>query len=341
MQYRPLGRSEIKASVVTFGAWAVGGWMWGGQEESDAIAAIHAAIDAGVNTIDTAPMYGFGRSEEIVGKAVADRRDGVVIATKCGMRWDHQKGKLFFTSSEEAIDAEGDHDVYVYNGPESIRVEVERSLRRLGTDYIDLLQTHWQDPTTPLEETIGVLDELVTEGKIRAFGPCNATPEQLAAYAGGGASTDQEKFSMIDRGLESTNIAYCLDEGLAVLAYSPMANGLLTGRMSPDREFAPTDLRSQRPRFSVQNRKRVAVFLDALMPLAEGHDATLAQLVVAWTIQQPGVTHALVGARTPEQAVENAEAASIRLGQGELDKIDDALEKLGELDASVPRATRK
>lgn len=340
MQYRPLGRSEIKASVITFGAWAIGGWMWGKQDEAAAVEAIHAALDAGINTIDTAPMYGFGKSEEIVGKAIAGRRDDVVIADKCGMRWDLEKGKLFFNSSLESIDANGEHPIHIYSGPESIRVEVERSLVRLGTDYIDLYQTHWQDVTTPLEETIGVLDELVTEGKIRAFGPCNADPEQLAAYAGGGASTDQEKFSMIDRDLESTNIAYCLDEGLAVLAYSPMANGLLTGRMSPDRQFEATDLRAQRPRFSVENRKRVAVFLDALAPIAEGHDATLAQLVVAWTIQQPGVTHALVGARTAEQAIENAGAASIRLGQGEMKKIDEALKKLGVLEAAVPRSSK-
>lgn len=149
MRYRSLGQSGIQASVVAFGAWAIGGWPWGGTDESNAIAAIHKALDLGMNLIDTAPAYGLGLSEEIVGKALQGRRDKAIIATKCGLVWHTDKGTYYFT--------EYDKPVYRYLGPESIRYEVEQSLKRLRTDYIDLLQTHWQDPTTPIEDTMGEL----------------------------------------------------------------------------------------------------------------------------------------------------------------------------------------
>ncbi|MBI1370658.1 MAG: aldo/keto reductase [Planctomycetes bacterium] len=331
MQHLPLGVSNISASRVIFGAWAIGGWMWGGQDEAQAIASIHAALDAGINTIDTAPMYGMGRSEQIVGKALAGRRDKVVIATKCGMRWDLAKGKMFFRTDEDSVNNEsGDYAVHIYNGPESIREEVERSLKRLNTDYIDLYQTHWQDPTTPLDQTLAELVKLRDEGKIRAFGPCNADMVQLHQYTLAGASTDQEKYSMLDRDPEAERLPYCREHNVAVLVYSPLSNGLLTGKVTADRKFAADDLRAQRPRFTVESRTKINDRLGRIAPIAKSHGLTLAQLVIAWTLAQPGLTHALIGARTIKQSQENAAAADVKLSEDELAAIDTAIEDLAE-----------
>ena len=195
MRHRPLGQSGIEASVVAFGAWAVGGGFWGAADDEASVDAIHKALDAGINFIDTAPVYGLGHSEEIVGRAIKGRRDQVVVATKCGLVWHVQKGTFMFDETGTPI--------HRYLGPESIRYEVEQSLRRLQTDYIDLYQTHWQDATTPIEETMATLLQLKQEGKIRAIGVSNATTQQMDEYrAKGQLDSDQEKYSMLDRGLE-------------------------------------------------------------------------------------------------------------------------------------------
>src|SRR5687768_9437262 len=178
MKKRPLGHSGIEASVVAFGAWAIGGWTWGGADEQESIRAIHAFLDAGGNLIDTAPVYGFGRSEEVVGKAIADRRDKVVLATKCGLRWDlseSQKKRAVkrFSTNDENIDWSGrpsEKSFFIYNGADGIREEVERSLKRLRTDVIDLYQPHWQDDPSPIEERMRALEDLKQAGKIRAIG---------------------------------------------------------------------------------------------------------------------------------------------------------------------------
>lgn len=328
MQHAPLGTPDISASRIALGAWAIGGWMWGGQDEDESIRCIHAAIDAGITLIDTAPMYGMGRSEEVVGKAIADRRDQVVVATKCNMRWDldEPKGRAFFRTDDDAISPEGAKQVYIYGGPESVRLEIERSLVRLGIDCIDLIQTHWQDESTPIADTVGELLKLRDEGKVRAIGACNASIEQLDEYRAAGAmDTDQERYSMLDREIEAVKLPWCIKHGAAVLAYSPLCNGLLTGKMGPERTFPADDLRSQRPRFSVDSRTRVAAMLDELQPIAMRHGTTLSQLAIAWTLAQPGMTHALVGARTPRQAVENAAAADVALGTEDLATIDRAI----------------
>lgn len=327
MQFAPLGSSGISASRIALGAWAIGGWMWGGQDDQASIRTIHAAFDAGINFIDTAPMYGMGHSETIVGKAIAGRpRDQLVVATKCGMRWDLDKpaGRAFFRTDDDTITDNGQYQVYIYNAPDSIRHEVEQSLKRLNTDCIDLLQTHWQEQTTPLEDTLEALCKLRDEGKIRAFGPCNATVEQLEQYADAGAATDQEKYSLLDRDPDRAQLPICREKNVAFLAYSPLANGLLTGRISPDRVFPKDDLRAQRARFTVESRRLVQQALQKVQPIAGAHDCTLAQLMIAWTLAQPGVTHPLIGARTEQQALENAAAADITLSADELDQIDSA-----------------
>jgi len=326
MRTRPLGPSRIDASVVGLGAWAIGGWMWGGTDEDASIRAIHASLDAGVNLIDTAAVYGFGLSEEIVGKAIRDRRDRVVLATKCAMVCDPTVGEFKFRSTAQGPSPTGHVIIHICGRPESIRQEIEASLKRLRTDYIDLYQTHWQDGTTPIADTMGALTELKEQGKIRAIGACNASAAQLDEYrTGGGIDSDQERFSMIDRDIESDQLPFCREHGVAVLAYSPLARGLLTGKVGPERKFPPGDLRLADPRFMVRNREKIAGMLDKFRPVADAHGLTLAQLAIAWTLHQPGVTHALCGARNPEQAQENAAAGDVTLSADELATIDGAI----------------
>jgi aryl-alcohol dehydrogenase-like predicted oxidoreductase len=343
MRTRPLGQSGIEASVVTLGTWVMGGWMWGGADETEAVRAIHAAIDHGINALDTAPIYGFGRSEEVVGRALKGRRDKVVIATKCGMVCNTRQGELKFRSTALGPSPNGHIEVYIHNGPESIRREVEGSLARLGTDRIDLYQTHWQEGGqggeggeggTPIEDTMGALMDLKKEGKIRAIGVCNATPEQMDRYRRvGPLDSDQEKYSMLDRklegGPEGGQLGYCRKHGVAVLAYSPLALGLLTGKIGPGTEFPEGDQRRTHRRFTKENLTRIAALLDRLRPVAQGRGCTLGQLVIAWTLQRPGVTHALVGARNEKQAVENAAAGRIELTAEDVGTIDRAWAELG------------
>lgn len=319
MDHRVLGSSGIEASAISFGAWAIGGWMWGGTDEADSIEAIRVSMDEGVNFIDTAPAYGLGLSEEIVGKAIAGRRDKVVVATKCGLVWHTRKGQHF-------AQADG-RPVHRYLGPESIRHELHESLKRMNTDYIDLYQTHWQDPTTPIDDTMATLLELKREGKIRAIGVCNiADLGQLESYRRlDPVDTDQEEYSMLDRKHEADLVPYCRANGIAVLAYSPLARGLLTGKMGPERQFAEGDHRAGRPRFSVENRRAILAMLKKLEPIAQGHGCTLAQLALAWTIRQPGVTHALAGARNGKQALENAAAGAVKLSEADLAAIEGVL----------------
>jgi len=326
MKVRALGNSGIEASAIGLGAWAIGGWMWGGSEEKESIAAIHAAIDAGITLIDTAPIYGYGRSEEVVGKALKGRRDKVVLATKCGMIWDREAGDFAFASDEDWITESGDRAVYKYLGAESIRAEVEQSLQRLQTDIIDLYQPHWPDSTTAAEDTAATLLALQEEGKIRSFGPCNITDEIIRKYAETGpVASVQQKYSMLDRRLEEDALPFCIERHIAVLAYSPMELGLLTGKVTADRVFEDGDLRKRNKKFTPENRVLVTRLLEALEPIAETHEATLAQLVLAWTIHQPGITHALAGARTPAQAEENAGAGALDLSEDEQIVINEAI----------------
>ncbi|AMN51745.1 aldo/keto reductase [Labrenzia sp. CP4] len=317
MLTREIGRSSIEASAIGLGTWAIGGWMWGGTDEAKSISAIQASIDEGISLIDTAPAYGQGLSEEIVGKAIAGRREKVVLATKCGLVWHTQKGNHFF-------DYDG-KPVHRYLGKDAIVHEVEQSLKRLGTDYIDHYITHWQDPTTRIAETMEALETLKTQGKIRSIGASNTTADDVKAYvAAGQLDAIQEEYSMIKRDIEDTLVPLCLKEKVSVLSYSSLALGLLTGKIGPDRTFEGDDQRKDNPRFSVENRRKVARLMDAIAPIAEAHGATKAQVVIAWTLQQPGITFSLCGARDPVQARENAKAGRLRLTSEEIGLIGDA-----------------
>jgi aryl-alcohol dehydrogenase-like predicted oxidoreductase len=326
MKTRPLGPSGIQASTVAFGAWALGGWRWGGSDDKTSIDALHAGIDAGINFIDTAPAYGFGHGEEVVGKAIRGRRDRVVIATKCGLSWNTTKGTLFFVSDDKGRNDAGQYRIHKSLDPDLVRDDLEGSLRRLGTDHVDLYLTHWQDVTTPIEDTMALLLDLKKQGKIRAIGACNAKVEDLERYRSKGPlDADQERYSMLDRGLEPAQLPWCRRNNVAVLAYSPLHHGLLTGKITSEREFKEGDLRRGHASFTPENLKKTAELLGRIQPIALRHRLSIGQLVIAWTLAQPGLTHALVGARTPQQALENARAGDATLDPGELESISAAL----------------
>ncbi|MEO5325041.1 aldo/keto reductase [Mesorhizobium sp. CC13] len=317
---RNIGRSGISASGVGLGTWAIGGWMWGGTDEDASIGAIQASIDAGVSLIDTAPAYGLGRSEEIVGKAIHGRRDKVVIATKCGLNWHSGKGNHFF-------DQDG-LPVHRYLGADGIAHEVEQSLRRLGTDRIDLYITHWQDPTTPVAETMETLLRLKEQGKIGAIGVSNVNAGELEAYiAAGQLDAIQERYSMLDREIEDTLLPITRANDVATLSYSSLALGLLSGAIDPSRQFGGDDQRKDNPRFSEANRQKVAALKAAIAPVIDRHKASMAQVVIAWTLAQPGITFALCGARNPAQALDNARAGQIRLDAADLAVLDAAISR--------------
>ena len=327
MEYRKLANTDLELSVITFGSWAAGGWMWGATNRQDAVNAIRAAYNEGVTSIDTAPIYGQGTSEEIVGQAIEGiKRDKVQILTKYGMRWDLAKGDFAFKSQ----DNDGHPiDIYKYAGKESIIKECEDSLRRLKTDYIDLYQNHWPDTTTPMSETFEAVERLIEQGKVRYAGVCNyddhllAEADQYISWV-----SDQIPFSMVNRETEKKTIPWCVQHGKSVLAYSPLERGLLTGKMTPNHKFAPGDHRAHHPFFTAESILRTNAFLEKIRPLAHEKGASLSQLVLRWTIDHPGITIALVGARNPEQAVSNAHATHIILKRDEMDFINKQLEVL-------------
>ncbi len=318
MKTRLLGKHGMQASVVAFGAWAIGGWKWGGADADASVKAVQASLDAGVDLIDTAAVYGFGLSEEIVGKAIEGRkREDIILATKCGLRWDIESATLHAESEGKRIFRTLDE--------QSIRREFDQSCQRLGTDYIDLYQTHWPDPETELVDVVTTLEALRDEGKIRAWGLCNETPERIAEAARLGAlSTDQERYSLLDREQNTGNLPVCQEFELGFLCYSPIAQGLLTGKIDSKREFAEGDLRTGNPRFKPAVLEAVQAVLAPVKSLARDRGVSTEQLVLAWTLQQPGVSHVLVGTRDVEQAASNAKAGSIELDAEELALITQA-----------------
>jgi len=327
MNYRKLGTTDLAISEITFGAWAAGGWMWGGTDRKDAIEAMRTSYEHGVTSFDTAPVYGQGESEEIVGEALKGiPRDKVQILTKYGMRWDLAKGVHAMGSRDNAGNK---IDIYKYSGKESVIKECEDSLRRLGTDYIDLYQIHWPDSTTPVGETMEAVAKLIEQGKVRYAGVCNynvALLKEAGNYIP--VVSDQMPYSMVKRGIEQEVIPYCIENKKAILAYSSMERGLLTGKMKPGYTFGKGDHRAAVRFFKDENLKRTAAFLEKIKPLADEKKATLGQLVIRWTLEQPGITIALVGARNAMQAAENAKASDITLTENELTFITSELNRL-------------
>ena len=326
MEKRKLGKSDVDVSILAFGAWAIGGWQWGGADYADSIKAIHASLDLGITSIDTAPVYGFGYSEKVVGDAIKGNRDKYQLLTKFGMRWDTSSGEYFFTTK----DSDGNElNLHKYSGKESIISECEASLKRLGTDYIDLYQIHWPDQTTPINETMEAVQRLLEQGKIRAAGVSNYSAEQMKEAAESiTLSSNQLPYSMVRREIEEDIVPWCLENDCSILAYSPLQRGLLTGKITPAYPFNQGDSRPETPHFKINNIIKTNTLLDKIRPIAEQKDATLAQLVLKWTTLQPGITVALAGGRNAIQVKENAEAMKLEITDDEMGFINKELSNL-------------
>lgn len=327
MEYRKLGRTDLELSVITYGAFAIGGNMWGGNEKKDSIESVRASIDHGVTTLDTAPFYGFGLSEEMIGEAIKGYdRSKIQLLTKFGLLWDGSnqgKGEFFFDAEENGKTI----PVYKYASKASVIKEVENSLKRLQSDYIDLLQIHWPDNTTPIAETMEALDLLLQQGKIRAAGVSNYSVEQVSeAQNSIQIASNQVGYSMLNRGIEQDLVPYAQLHDLSIIVYSPMERGLLTGKYFSEGKLKENDHRNGY--FQQFDLKKVQTFLDTISPVAADKGVTLSQLVLRWTSLQPAITVVLAGARNADQAIANAEATAIDLTIDELSFINGALAKI-------------
>lgn len=301
--------------------------MWGGADRRQAVKAIHKAVDLGITTIDTAPVYGMGTSEEITGEAARElSRDKIQLLSKYGLVWEGTRGALHIKDSKHQGRS---YDVYRYAAASSVRKECEDSLRRLKTDYIDLYQIHWPDPTTPIDETMEAVSRLIKEGKVREAGVCNySVGEMKEAQQALPLASNQVPYSMVNRGIEKELVPHCLESGAGILAYSPLQRGVLTGKFREDHRFNEGDSRPQTPFFKPENIARINAFLEKIKPMAEEKRATIAQLVLRWTINQPGITAALAGARDASQAEQNAKAVDISLTADETGRINSLLAEL-------------
>ncbi|MDQ1296767.1 MAG: hypothetical protein QG611_746 [Bacteroidota bacterium] len=326
METRKLGQSDLEISVIAFGAWAIGGWMWGGSDTKDAIRAIETALDNGMTTIDTASVYGFGLSEELVGKALKGKRDKAQILTKFGMSWDKKEGEFYFTTKNNAGKV---INIYKHASKEKVIQDCDKSLKRLKTDYIDLFQIHWPDPTTTQQETMEALLLLIQKGKIRAAGVCNYSAE-LLEEAGKtiGLASNQVPYSMVRRDIEKEVVPFCIKNNTGILAYSPLQRGLLSGKIKPGHKFNEGDNRPDTPYYKEPNLSNILAFLEKIKPVADEHDVTLSQLVINWTIQQPGITCALAGARNSAQVLENAGAARFQLTGNDIKLINKCISEI-------------
>jgi methylglyoxal reductase len=326
MKYRTLGKTDISASAVALGTWAIGGgpW-WGDSDDGQSVRAIQAAIDAGVNLIDTAPAYGWGHSEEIVGKAVKGQRDKVILSTKCGLWWKDDRGTSFF-------EMDGKH-VRRCLLPATIVEEVEISLKRLDTDYIDLYHTHWpslEPDKYPIDDTMQCLMKLKKDGKIRAIAASNVDLGHIKQYqAAGILDAIQPRYSMLDREIEKEILPYCQTNGISTLAYSPLEQGLLTGKIGMEKTFPEGAFRNNIPWFLPVNRQKVLNMLEGWSDLTAKYNCSLSQLVIAWTMAQEGITFVLCGARKKAHVNDNVGAGELELDAADLGRIRQDVEALG------------
>ncbi len=307
MERRYLGDSGLEVSAIALGTWAMGGngETWGHVDDRESIAAIQQALDSGINLIDTAPIYGLGHSEQIVGKAIQGRRDEVLLATKCG---------LLFPSTPDEYPPR-------CLTQESIRRQCHESLRRLRTEVIDLYQCHWPDPNTPIRATMEAMVELREQGKIRVIGLSNFGCERLAAAMEfGPIHCLQPPFSMLARRAGEDLLPYCVEHQIGVLTYSPLAKGLLTGKFTAKDTF--DGIRGQDPDFIGNRYRRNLGIVEALRPIAEAYGKTLAQLAISWTASYPGVTAPIVGAKRPSQVLENVGGVGWSISEEDRGRID-------------------
>ncbi len=312
MEYVNVKGADIDVPRIGLGAWAIGGWLWGGSDERESIRTIHAAFDNGITLVDTAPIYGFGRSEEIVGKALSERggRDKVIIATKAGLDW--ASGKVYRNSMAQRI-----------------KKEIDDSLRRLRTDYVDLYQIHWPDYDTPIEEAAEAMRYLYKDGKIRAIGVSNYTVEHKDIFRQvAPLHTSQPPYNLFERGVEREIMLYCEKHGVTMLLYGVICRGLLSGRMSVDTKFDGDDIRNFDPKF---NQPRFEQYLDAVQRLdrfaQENYGKRVVHLALRWVLDKAPSHVALWGARRPEQLKPFHEVFGWSLSASDLKTIDGILDE--------------
>jgi aryl-alcohol dehydrogenase-like predicted oxidoreductase len=315
MQKRRLGKTDLELTTVGLGTWAMGGpWEfgWGPQDDDEAIGAIIAALDSGINWIDTAPAYGLGQSEELIAQALKQTNHKPIIATKCGILWNDKKQKITCLKKE------------------SIRNECHNSLRRLNVNIIDLYQMHWPDPEEDFEEAWEEMLKLVNEGKVRYAGVCNFNVKQLERIRKiGPAVSLQPPYNMLRRDVEVELLDYCARQQMGVVAYSPMQRGLLTGKFSPQRlaNLAPDDHRKRSPDFQEPRFSAALELVEHLKKIAARNGRTCAQLAVSWVLRRSEVTAAIVGARRPRQIIETAPASDWILNRKDVEEIEKLLDE--------------
>ena len=304
------GRTDLEVSRVVLGTWVSGGWAWGGADDGESIAAILKALEAGINFIDSAPVYGFGKSELIVGEALKQwgKRDEVVVATKCCLQWDERE------------------NIQRNASPERIAHEVDQSLKRLGVDRIDLYQIHWPDPRVPFESSMEAMLKLQDAGKIRYIGLSNFSREQVeACLKAGPVHSLQPPYNLFERGAEAELLPFCREKEIATLVYGGLCRGLLTGKFTGEEKFPRGDLRRGDPKFKPDRFKQYVNAVDALKKTAAKYGRTPAQFALRWALQQPGVTTVIAGARTARQAEENVGISGWQIEPEDLAKVEEVL----------------
>ncbi|SEH68456.1 Predicted oxidoreductase [Halobacillus karajensis] len=312
MEKMKISDTSMEASRIGLGTWAIGGWMWGGTDERESIRTIHSALDQGINFLDTAPVYGFGRAEEIVGKAVEQygNREDILLATKAGVDWK-------------------DETVFRNGSTNRIHQEVENSLKRLKTDYIDIYQVHWPDPVTPIHETAEALAYLYKQGKIRAIGVSNFSPEQMDIFREAAPlHTLQPPYNLFERDIESKTLPYVEDHNITTISYGSLCRGLLSGKMAANREFEGDDLRNKDPKFKPPRFQQYLNAVSELEQLAENRfGKSVLQLAIRWVLDQPGSGIALMGGRRPDQLHPVADVDSFTIDEETNHDIDEILFK--------------
>jgi aryl-alcohol dehydrogenase-like predicted oxidoreductase len=307
MEFVDIPGASLRSSRIALGTWAIGGWMWGGTDEAESIRTVHEAVDSGVTLIDTAPAYGFGRSEEIVGKALAEgaRRNRVLIATKVGLDW--KDGQPFRNASKARI-----------------HKEIEDSLRRLRTDVIDIYQVHWPDPNVPIEETAAAMADLERAGKIRVIGVSNFSPAQIEAFRKvAPVQTVQSPYNLFERAIEDDVLPYCRDKGIVTLAYGALCRGLLSGRMTAQTQFAGDDLRKHDPKFRAPRFTQYLHAIERLDRFAQvNFGRRVIHLALRWVLDREDSTIALWGTRRPDQLAPIAGLAGWRIDSSAMAEID-------------------
>ncbi|MCA1743289.1 MAG: aldo/keto reductase [Desulfovibrionales bacterium] len=306
MEYITIPQTDIKLTRVALGTWAIGGWMWGGTDEKKSIETIHTALDQGLNVVDTAPVYGFGRSEDLVGKALKQYKGDkqVYISTKVGLEWTE------------------DEQVMRNSTPKRLNRELEDSLRRLGVDHIDIYYIHWPDPLVPFEETAGTMKKFLEQGKIGAIGVSNYSPEQMDAFRREAPiHVCQPPYNIFEREIEDDILPYCKANNIALMTYGALCRGLLSGKMDRGREFEGDDLRNVDPKFQQPRFDQYLAAVDELKELAAQKNKDLLPLAVRWILDQ-GVETALWGGRKPEQMKPLSDVFGWELDKSDKEQVD-------------------